>query len=244
MILVADLGNSAVKIGLFENGKLVLKETVDVKKIDEIDLEKMINRNELEGAIFSSVVPEKDEDLYARISKVTGHIIKLTYANAGIRIMYKNPAQLGADRIAHAHFVKHYVKVDSIVIDIGTALTVDAILGDGTFLGGAILAAPATILEALVSRTSRLKRIELDLWPSSFIGNSTEECLKIGLLHGTVGAISHIAKNIEMEKGRVFKKLLTGRGGKFFEEKLIDFHYNPDLNLYGLFAAFNDIKRR
>ncbi len=237
MIITVDLGNSAIKIGYFENGVLKRKEVFDVEKAGEIEF-----HGPAEGAIFSSVVPEKEEMLRKKLLKLTDRVIKLSHTNARIKIQYRNPAQLGADRISHAYFVKSFVKRAAIVVDIGTALTVDAILGDGTFLGGAIHASPQTILDALSMKTSKLKRIKLDTWPDSFLGKSTEECLKVGILYGVIGTVLHIVKNIEVETGRNFEKYLTGGGGKFFEEKLENFHYNPDLNLYGLLAAFEEIK--
>ncbi len=243
MIAVVDAGNSTVNVGLVENGKVIFKTFIETKKAHKgLDLPRKFKP---EVAIFSSVVPEINDVLTDSLKKWTGkNPMQLTYKTAsGVKILYRNPSELGADRITHAYFIKKFVRGPSVVVDIGTAITIDFIGGDGTFAGGAILASPETILHGLAQKTSRLKEIDLSMWPQTFIGRSTSECLRIGLLHGTVGSILYITESIENEVEMDVKKFLTGGGGERFKEKLVDFHYNPDLNLLGLAAALEEIQK-
>ncbi len=247
MIVTVDAGNSTVNIGIFKDRTLVHTFFVSTELIKSKGVIEDYPKNfPVKHAIYSSVVPEINSIIEDYLTKWSGEKpIHLNYRNArGIKIHYINPWELGSDRISHAYFVKYVAREDSLVVDIGTAITIDVILRDGSFLGGAILASPSTILFGLSQRTSKLKKFQLDSWPDTFIGKGTKECLRIGILHGIVGAISHITEGVESETGLSFKKFLTGGGGKFFREKLTDFHYNPYLNLEGLRVAFEEISNK
>ncbi len=246
MIATVDAGNSTINFGIFDGMSLVHTfyiPTVLVKSKQKIDYSPKYT---IEHSIYSSVVPEINPVLESFLKKWSGKDpIHLNSGNAiDVKIHYTNPEELGTDRITHAYFVKYIAKEDSLVVDIGTAITIDVILKDGTFFGGAILASPSTVLFGLAKRTSKLEDFKLDVWPESFIGKGTKECLRIGILYGTVGAILHISEGVENEMGLSLRKFLTGGGGKFFKEKLIDFHYNPYLNLEGLRVAFGEILKR
>ncbi len=246
MIATVDAGNSTVNFGIFDGTSLVHAfyiPTELVKSSRKIDYSPNYS---IKHSIYSSVVPEINPVLENFLKKWSGkEPLYLNSRNAyGIKIHYTNPEELGADRITHAYFVKYIAKEDSLVVDIGTAITIDVILKDGSFLGGAILASPSTVLFGLAKRTSKLENFQLDVWPETFIGKGTKECLRIGILYGTVGAILHISEEVENEIGLSLKKFLTGGGGKFFKEKLIDFHYNPYLNLEGLRVAFEEISKK
>lgn len=246
MIATVDAGNSTLNFGIFDGKSLIHTFYIPTELVRSKGMIDYPKEYRIEHAIFSSVVPEINPILEEYLEKWSGkNPIHLNFRNArGIKIHYTIPEELGTDRITHAYFVKYLANENSLVVDIGTAITIDVILKDGSFLGGAILASPPTVLFGLTKRTSKLKDFQLDSWPDTFIGKGTKECLRIGILYGTVGAILHISEEVENETGLSLKKFLTGGGGKFFKEKLIDFHYNPYLNLEGLRVAFEEISKK
>ncbi len=234
-IVTADLGNTAVNFGLFE-GKRVLEirsmSTLDLSTEAILDL--LADWNDVDYGVYCSVVPHLRAELERALHHLTGRTpLELVYGDQiPFRVHYANPVKLGADRLAHAFFVRRSVRQNAVVVDIGTATTVDFILGTGEFLGGAILPGPETALDSLTRRTHQLPRFT---WQEveGFVGHSPEEAMEIGILRGLEGAVQYLVDQGIRELGLPFgARYLTG--GLASLVQLPGFHRVPYLTLHGL----------
>lgn len=152
----------------------------------------------------------------------------------GMRILYENPREVGADRICNA--VAAYARYGgpSIVVDLGTATTFTAVSSEGDFLGGAIAPGIGISADALVEHAAQLRRVEL-VRPKSIIGRSTVTAMQAGILWGAVGLVEGIVARMKAELGGKATVIATGGWAEFVlqEATCID-HHDPLLTLEGL----------
>ena len=200
-LLVVDSGNSGLKAGIFVD--FYLPRTGAFEGIKEFsDWAK-----EAEGVAISSVVPKMTRALEEAFPSA----LFLNKDNAGIRTFYRDPGKLGADRIANALYVKHFLSQKVIVADIGTAVTVDAVGEDGTFYGGVIFPGPQTAIASLGERTSSLPRISVGPEPIGPLGRDTETGMRSGVLWSTAMAVEGLSKAQSAFLGwENYRLLLTG----------------------------------
>ena len=156
-----------------------------------------------------------------------------------MKINYRNPTEVGSDRIANAIAATHlYPKKNMVVIDLGTATTFCAISKDKDYLGGSIVAGLRLSMEALESKTAKLPSVEIVPMKES-LGRTTVESLQSGLYFGHLGTIREISSRISEECFEGEKPFVIGTGGfssLFEKEKIFDV-IQPDLVLQGLFLA-------
>jgi type III pantothenate kinase len=154
----------------------------------------------------------------------------------GLKIKYRNPIEVGPDRIANAVAVSQlWPGRDAIIVDVGTATTFDVLTANRDYLGGVILPGPGISVEALAGKTARLPAVEIHR-PDVALGRSTIESIQSGVYHGQVGAIRHLATELAAEAFDGRRPLFVGTGGfaRMFErEKLFD-EIHPELVLRGL----------
>lgn len=210
MLLVYDVGNTNIVLGVYEGKKLVhsFRIATDRSKTSDefgILINQLFEYNNLslkgiEAAIISSVVPPIMHTLESMTIKycnvkplIVGPGIK-----TGINIKYDNPKEVGADRIVNAVAAYEIYGGPVIVIDFGTATTFCAISKDCEYLGGAI--APGLIIsaDALFQRTAKLPKIEL-LKPRSVICKNTVSSMQSGIIYGHVGMVDYIVKRMKEE---------------------------------------------
>ncbi len=235
--LAVDIGNSRIHIGFFRRGRL--EETLDVPtaKFDPGFLKERLARFQARAALVCSVVPDLDAPVQDLLQEtVVGEVRFLRYSpDLGITVDYERPETLGADRLVHAFYVQKRVQQDSVVVDIGTAITVDFIGADGHFYGGAIIPGPNMLRKALAQNTALLFEFEWKNVPH-FVGTSTEEAMEIGIMKTLEAGIRAITYGGAIELSwKSFRKLLTG--GLIEKYRLVEFERVPYLNLYGLHAA-------
>jgi type III pantothenate kinase len=221
MLLAVDVGNTNVTLALFEGERLVADWRVTSHRertADEIavELRQLFNLRGFEldvvsGVVISSVVPNLNPALieasrrYLKCEPVmVGPGVK-----TGVRIRYENPKDVGADRIANA--LAAYTKYGGpvVVIDFGTAVTYDAISAEGDYLGGAIAPGVEISLDALVSNTAMLRRVEA-VAPDSVIGRNTVTSIQSGLVWGFVAQVEGMVERIVAELGGTAKVIATG----------------------------------
>jgi type III pantothenate kinase len=157
----------------------------------------------------------------------------------GLRIKYRNPLEVGADRIANAVAVAHLRPGrDALVIDIGTATTFDVVTAGRDYLGGVILPGPGISVEALASKTARLPAVEIAR-PESPLGRSTVESIQAGVYFGQVGAIRHLTAMLIAEAFGGRRPWIVGTGGfsRMFERDALFDEIVSDLVLRGLLIA-------
>jgi type III pantothenate kinase len=221
MLLAVDVGNTNVTVALFEGERLVADWRVTSHRertADEmaVELRQLFNLRGFEldvvsGVVISSVVPNLNPALieasrrYLKCEPVmVGPGVK-----TGVRIRYENPKDVGADRIANA--LAAYTKYGGpvVVIDFGTAVTYDAISAEGDYLGGAIAPGVEISLDALVSNTAMLRRVEA-VAPDSVIGRNTVASIQSGLVWGFVAQVEGMVERIVAELGGTAKVIATG----------------------------------
>ena len=154
----------------------------------------------------------------------------------GLKINYRNPAEVGADRLATSVAAsQHYPNQCLIVVDMGTATTLDAISANNEYLGGVILPGMKLSMEALQSKTAKLSSVEI-LKPENCIGKATIESIQSGLFYGQMGMIREITQKIAQEVFNDTIPKLIGTGGfsSLFEHESLFDEIIPDLVLEGL----------
>jgi type III pantothenate kinase len=158
----------------------------------------------------------------------------VTHENAGIPILYDNPHEVGADRIADAVAVVHKYGKPAIVVDFGTATTFDAITSDGEYRGGVIAPGIVISAEALYVHAAKLPRIEIQK-PANVIGSSTVGSMQSGLFYGYVALVDGIIARMKKELGANSRVIGTGGQAPLIsqETKAIEI-VDPNLTLDGL----------
>ena len=221
MLLALDVGNTNVTIGLFDGESAVHHwrlSTVHEQTADEwgILLRTLFslegrNITEVDGVIIASVVPPLDSAL-AQMCGRYFHVQPLFVTHStdiGIRNLYDNPAEVGADRLVNAVAAFHKYGGPCIVVDLGTAITFDVISEGGDYLGGIIAAGVGISTEALFSRTARLPRVDFRE-PEKLIGSNTVSSIQSGLYYGALGAIDGIVERLAAQLGPGAKVIGTG----------------------------------
>ena len=251
MILALDVGNSQIYCGVFDEGKLVVqfRRTSTVRgSSDELGVflraalrENGIDPNNVAQITACSVVPDINYSLRACCQKYFNiePLILRPGIRTGLKIGYKDPKEVGADRIADAMgAIKLFPDRNLIVIDFGTATTVCAITRDREFLGGNIVPGLRLAMDALESKTAQLPSVEIKPVRSS-IGRTTVESIQSGLYWSNVGMVKELVQRISDEVFSEDRPLVIATGGfchLFNREKLFD-RVAPDLILTGLLEA-------
>lgn len=210
MVLVLDVGNTNIVLGVYSEEALLkewrlstqITRTADEYGIKVLNLLKFseVDPKEIVGAIISSVVPNINYSLERMIEKYFNikPMVVGPGTKTGINIKYKNPKEVGADRIVNA--VAAHEKYDraQIIIDFGTATTYCALRRNGDYLGGAIAPGIKISADALTQRAAKLPKIELTK-PSFIIGKSTESAMQAGMIYGYIGSVEYIIKGMKKE---------------------------------------------
>ncbi len=225
MLLVLDMGNTNITLGVFEGKKLLLQSRIatDRTKMEDqyaVELMDLLRLYKLEvtaftGAILSSVVPPLNHALCSAVKKATGLIPLLVGpgTKTGLNIRIDNPATLGADLLVGAVAAVEAVGYPCIVWDLGTATTVSVVDKDGAYRGGAIMPGIQTALGALAAGTSLLPQISVDA-PDKVIGSNTISCLQSGAVYGNAALIDGMNARIVEELGYDAPVVVTGGLGR------------------------------
>ena len=248
MILVLDTGNTNVHIGLFTRG--VLRATwrlaTDPRRtVDEyaLQFEALLGgETTIEGAIVSSVVP-RVLPLIAEAVEKTTHVrpmILSAETEIGVQNGYLNPDEVGMDRLANAVGGVHLHGAPLLILDYGTAITLDYVSAaeapgmKPVYEGGAIMPGMEMAAEALARGTAKLPGIDIsDAGP--IIGKTTVQSIRSGLIHGYLGAVRTLVESAQAEIGHACKVVGTGGDSARYKEKMPFLHaIEPDLTLYGL----------
>jgi type III pantothenate kinase len=246
MLLVIDIGNTNLTIGLYEGDNLLWhwRLATDHNRMpDEYGLQLLgllehagQNIQDLTGISLSSVVPP----LTGRVTQACREYLKQeplvvdTGVKTGIRIRYEDPKAVGADRVCDATAVMRHYGGPACVIDFGTATTFNAITKEGDYLGGAITAGINLAAEALYTRAAKLPRIDLQR-PPNVIGRNTIHAMQSGLLFGYVSMVEGMVARFRKELGPQMKVIATGGLAEVVaKETDVIQHIVPWLTLDGL----------
>jgi type III pantothenate kinase len=222
VLLVVDVGNTQTHIGLSDRGEITSEwrlATVRHRTSDEIagllqgffSLMGMGLREAVDEVGIASVVPRLTQQWVEMCQKHLGveAFVVGPGARTGMRIVMKNPAEVGADRIVNAAAAYETYGGPCIVADYGTATTFDVINAEGDYIGGVIAPGIEVSLEALTTRAAKLIKVEV-AEPEHAIGKSTTEALQSGAVYGFAGEIEGIVHAIWRELGEEVQVVATG----------------------------------
>ncbi len=251
MILALDVGNSQIYCGVFDELELKIQfrhASSSRSSSDEIGVflrgalrENNVDPEQIETIAVSSVVPELNYSLRSCCQKYFNiePMVMRPGIKTGLKIAYKDPKEVGSDRIADAiGAVKLFPERNLIVVDFGTATTVCAISKDCTFLGGNIMPGVRLAMEALEAKTAKLPSVEIKPARNA-IGKTTVDSIQSGLYWSNVGMVRELSKRITEEVFADEPPLIIATGGfahLFDRESLFD-HVVSDLILVGLLEA-------
>ncbi len=255
MNLTIDVGNTNIVCGFFDDKKdnyelkhFFRMSTPQLTTTDEFssNFNNLLKFHKLDSirikkAILSSVVPSINHNITKMMNLYFNlNIIELNqYHFEELSVNYDKPSDIGIDRLINLTASGKLYGRPSIVVDYGTAITVDVLSASNQFLGGLIIPGIHISLEALVSQTSNLPKIELD-YPKQILGMSTKECMQNGLYYLNRLGIETIIKslieeNFSIENRKKIQVIATGGLSNFMAEKSsVINHINSQLSLIGL----------
>ncbi|MEA3078496.1 MAG: type pantothenate kinase [Actinomycetota bacterium] len=240
MLLAVDVGNTQILIALYEDAEIVdhwRLATNAERTSDEyaVLFRQFIDDAAVDGVAISSVVPRATAALRSMSTKYfkLDPVVVEPGTKTGMPILIDNPREVGADRIVNAIGAYDVYGGPSIVIDFGTATTLDAVSAKGEYLGGAILPGIEISMDALFSRADRLARVEL-IEPRSVIGKSTTEALQSGAIYGFAAQVDGICVRMLDELGDSTVVATGGLSGLIARFSTTIQHVDPWLTLHGL----------
>jgi type III pantothenate kinase len=247
MLAAFDIGNTNVTIGVFEGEEVraTWRLATDLQRMsDEYAVTVLglmansgIDTSQIHSAIMASVVPDLVpvfERLLQTYFKIEPVVVG-TGTRTGVRVLYDNPREVGADRIVDVVAAMHlYGPPPMIIVDFGTATVFDAVNAEGDYLGGALAPGIGIASEALFERAAKLYRVELER-PKSAIGKNTVAAIQSGTLFGYVGLLEGMVARFKKELGGSARVIATGGWAELLarETKVFDV-VDQNLTLTGL----------
>lgn len=246
MLLALDAGNTNITIGAFDGGRLAKRwrlRTVHDQTADEwgILLRTLFSLESLalgrvQGVAIASVVPPLDSTLAEMTQRYFDRkpLFVNSQTDTGLAIRYDNPVEVGADRIVNGVAALQLYGGPCIVVDLGTAITFDAISGAGEYLGGVICPGIGISVKGLFAKTARLPLVDFRK-PGKLIGTNTVGSMQSGLYYGAIGMIDGILSRLMEQMGPDTRTVATGGQAQLIVEgsrylKDVD----EDLTLKGL----------
>lgn len=251
MLLALNVNNTVTTAGVFDGAELLATwrmATDQRKQPDEYAMVLLtllrtaaIDRSAISDCAIASVVPTMTpvfEELARRYFEADPLVVG-SGIRTGMRIIYDNPREVGADRVADAvAAMKLYGPPPIIVVDMGTATVLDAINESGDYVGGAIAAGLSIASDALFERAAKLYRVELEP-PRSAIGKNTVEAMKSGLVLGAVATVEGLVERFKRELGGSATVVATGGWSTMIAQETDIFdHVDRHLALTGLRLLF------
>jgi type III pantothenate kinase len=246
MLLAIGIGNTSIKLGVFDDDKLSaswhiatdMRRTPDEYTITLLSLLEQggIKKADITEAAMWCTVPsllptfgELLQEHFGISPLVVGAGIK-----TGVRIRMDNPKEVGADRIVNAAAVHSLYPGTAIIVDMGTATTFDTVSKEGDYLGGAIAPGIMMAAEALFTRPAQLYRVQLAA-PKKAIGTNTISAMQSGIIFGYTSLVEGMLARIQRELPEKARVIATGGYAALIlkETSIID-EVNPDLSLVGL----------
>jgi type III pantothenate kinase len=250
--MAVDVGNTQTVLGLIDDGETrgqwriatEAHRTADELAIFFAGLLALegLSPDEVSAMIVSSVVPGLTRSYRNLASGVFGvpYYGVTAQMETGLDNRYDDPEQVGADRIVNAVAAGRHYGFPAIIVDIGTATTVEAVDGEARYLGGAILTGLYVSLDALVSRTAKLPSVDLEEEPPRVIATNTPDSIRSGFIYGYAGAIDALIRRSrdELSEDGVRVVATGGPAGVIVPYCREIQEFDPDLTLKGLLALY------
>ena len=221
MILAIDIGNTSIALGGFiaNELKFVVRLSTDVTKTEDEYASKIlnilnlhgVNRENVEGAIISSVVPPLNTIMKSAIQLAYGvePLMVCPGIKTGIGILCDSPSSVGADLICSCVAANMLYSAPSLIIDIGTATKMIVTNKNGAFIGVSIIPGVMMGLKALANGTAQLPQVGLEA-PATVVGKNTVDCMKSGIIFGHASMIDGMIDRINAEVGENLPVIVTG----------------------------------
>lgn len=226
MLLAIDIGNTNIVIGCLREDEIHFKARIatDYTRTSDqygVEIKNMleafgIHREDISDCIISSVVPPVFNSVRTGVIKVIGKqpMVVGPGLKTGLDIHVDSPAQVGSDRIVIAVAALAEYAAPLILIDLGTATTIEVVEAPRTYIGGVIYPGVKLSLDALTSRAAQLPGISLDK-PRQVIGRNTVDCMRSGMMYGTAAMLDGIIERMEEEIGHRATVIATGGMAQF-----------------------------
>ena len=255
MLLAIDIGNTNIVIGCIRNDVIEFKARIatdHTRTSDQygVEIKNMleafnIHREDISDCIISSVVPPVFNSVRTGVIKVIGKqpMVVGPGLKTGLDIQVDHPGQVGSDRIVIAVAALAEYPAPLILMDLGTATTIEVVAAPRTYLGGVIYPGVKLSLDALTTRASQLPGISLDK-PRLVIGKNTVDCMRSGMIYGTAAMLDGIIDRMEEELGYSATLIATGGMAQFIvplcKRKIL---LEKDLLLKGLNILYKKNKK-
>ncbi len=255
MLLAIDIGNTNIVIGCIREDEILFKvriATDRLKTSDQygVEIKNMleafgVRREDISDCIIASVVPPVFNSVHTGVIKVIGKqpMVVGPGLKTGLNIHVDIPSQVGSDRIVAAVAALAEYKAPLVLIDMGTATTIEVVEPENVYLGGVIFPGMKVSLDSLTSRAAQLPGISLDT-PKSVIGKNTVDCMRSGMMYGTAAMLDGVIDRIAEELGHGSTIVATGGLAQFVtplcrHEVILE----KDLLLKGLNILYKKNKR-
>lgn len=250
MVLLLDLGNTNLNVGVYRDGKLLsdYRTYSDINKSsDEYKavIQDFLRRDnydlsEFHGAILSSVIPSLTLTICQAIQKLLNIECKVVGKNlkTGISIRIDNPSELGSDLVCDAIGARHRYDSPVLIADLGTATKVTAVDKNGNIVGCVISPGIKMSMNALSKGAAQLMEVSL-IAPDHIIGKNSADSINSGLIYGTIAMVEGLCDKIEKEFGYSFTRVLTGGYSNLVNEHINKkFIFDSSVILEGLYQIY------
>ena len=255
MLLAIDIGNINILIGGIQDDQIIFKARIATDRTrtsDQygVEIKNMIEAlgskiSDISDCIISSVVPPVFNSVRTGVIKIIGKqpMVVGPGLKTGLNIHVDVPSQVGSDRIVIAVAALAEYQAPLILIDMGTATTIEVVEPENRYLGGVIFPGVKVSLDALTSRAAQLPGISLDQ-PKQVIGKNTVDCMRSGTMYGNAAMIDGLVDRMEEELGHKSTIIATGGLARFItplckREIIVE----KDLLLKGLNLLYKKNKR-
>ena len=221
MLLTLDVGNTNTVLGVFRGAALAAHWRLTTARDQTVDEYGILTRtlfslaeldaSAIQGVIISSVVPPLNATLAEMSRRYCG--VEALFVEPGVKtgmpVLYDNPQEVGADRIANSVAAFSKYGGPCVVVDFGTAINFDCVSPKGEYVGGVLAPGIGISAEALFARAARLSRVEIKD-PGKIIGTNTVASLQAGLYYGSIDLVDGILARIKEVLGKDTKVIATG----------------------------------
>lgn len=221
MLLAINVNNTHTLVGLYDGEALVVHWRIRTDQARTVDESVVVLRGlfgewgntspPVDGIVLGSVVPPMNERVEELCRRLFGQspLVVGPGVRTGVPLLYDNPREIGADRIANAVAATERVAGPSIVVDFGTATTFDVVTAKGEYAGGVIVPGIGISLDALIARTAKLPRVEL-AWPPKVVGRTTVHAIQSGVTYGYTALVDGMVERIRAEQDPRARVIATG----------------------------------
>ncbi len=255
MLLAIDIGNTNIVIGCLKDDEILFNARIATDRLrtsDQygVEIKNMleafgVKREDITDCIIASVVPPVFNSVYTGVIKVIGKqpMVVGPGLKTGLNIHVDIPSQVGSDLIVAAVAALHEYPAPLVLIDLGTATTIEVIEPENVFIGGLIFPGVMVSLDSLTNRAAQLPGISLDK-PKQVVGKNTVDCMRSGMMYGTAAMLDGVIDRIAEELGHTSTIVATGGLAQFItplcKHEII---LEKDLLLKGLNIIYKKNKR-